>query len=246
MAGIGKENFFWHKVHSLTGIIPVGYYLVQHLTLNTFSLGGPTKFDAVIGFFEGMPLHFLLALKIVAIWIPLIFHAVYGLFIVNRAMPNLSEKAYRFRENRYYTFQRFTGIAAFLFLIYHMTTTSVAGKVQGVAVIQYDAWADKLAGPTLGIPYLILGVYLLGIAVCTYHFAFGLWSFCIRWGITVSEKAQAKMWNFSRGTFVVVTLIGYVALFGFFNPIFAASHGAESASVSAPSVQATPVSAAAP
>jgi succinate dehydrogenase / fumarate reductase cytochrome b subunit len=224
MAKLGEENFFWHKLHSLTGIIPVGYYLVQHLTLNTFSLGGREKFNGVIAFFEGMPTHFLIALKIFAIWLPLIFHAVYGLFIVNRASPNLSEKAYRWRENRYYTWQRASGILAFLFLIYHMTTTSVAGKVKGVQVIQYDAWAGKLSEPVLGIPYLILAVYMLGILACTYHFSYGLWSFCIRWGLTINENAQASLWRLANVSFIGLTLLGYLALLGFFWAPFSESH----------------------
>ena len=37
---LNRENYFWHKVHSLTGVIPVGYYMVQHLVLNSFSLAG--------------------------------------------------------------------------------------------------------------------------------------------------------------------------------------------------------------
>ena len=44
-----RENYFWHKVQSLTGIIPVGYYMVQHLVLNSFALAGAGYFNAVIG-----------------------------------------------------------------------------------------------------------------------------------------------------------------------------------------------------
>ncbi|MFW5697048.1 MAG: succinate dehydrogenase, partial [Fimbriimonadaceae bacterium] len=73
-----KENYFWHKLHSLTGIIPIGYYLVQHLSLNSFSLGGAAKFNTVIEFFEALPTHVILAIKLIVVWIPLIFHAVYG------------------------------------------------------------------------------------------------------------------------------------------------------------------------
>lgn len=210
-----RENFFWHKLHSLTGIIPVGYYLVQHLMLNTFSLGGAAKFNGVIGFFEGMPFHFLLALKLVAIWIPLIFHAVYGVFITARGVPNYDK--YKYVGNRTYTMQRVSGILALLFLVYHMASTSVAAKIKGVELIQYEAWADKLAS---GGTYLLLIVYVLGILVCTYHFAFGLWLFCIRWGITISERAQNNVYKLSQGVFVVVTLMGWLALAGFFFPVF--------------------------
>ncbi|MFQ3587084.1 MAG: hypothetical protein SNJ74_02240 [Fimbriimonadaceae bacterium] len=214
---VARENYFWHKVHSLTGIVPVGYYLVQHLTLNSFSLAGADKFNGVIAFFHAMPLHFLLAITILFVWAPVLFHAVYGLFIVSRAMPNLSQSAYKYRENRYYTFQRASGIIIFLFLCYHVTATSIASKVTGdKTIIQYEGWADKLSAPVFGIPYFLLAVYVIGVTASSYHLAYGLWSFCIRWGITISEQAQNALWKVAKGAFVVITLLGYAALAGFF------------------------------
>ncbi|MCC6404039.1 MAG: succinate dehydrogenase [Fimbriimonadaceae bacterium] len=226
-----RENYLLHKLHSLTGIVPIGFYLVQHLTLNTFSLGGPEKFNGVIAFFDAMPLHFQVALKAVAIWIPLIFHAVYGLFITQRSKQNYTEPAYRFRENRYYTLQRVTGIIAFLFLCYHMTTTSIFGKMYGAeATIQYHNWAGTLSQPVLGVPYVILAVYIIGVVACAYHFSYGIWNFCIRWGITVSQRAQDSTAKLAQAMFIGVSLLGIVALLGFFNPIFQSSEAIEAKS----------------
>lgn len=226
-----RENFLLHKLHSLTGIVPIGFYLVQHLTLNTFSLGGPDKFNGVIAFFDGMPLHFQLALKAVAIWIPLIFHAVYGLFITQRGKQNYSESAYKYRENRYYFLQRVSGIVAFLFLCYHMTTTSIFGKMYGAeTTIQYHNWAGTLSQPVLGIPYLILVVYIVGIVASSYHFSYGVWNFCIRWGVTVSDRAQNATAKLSQALFFGVSILGIAALVGFFNPIFMESESVEAKS----------------
>ncbi len=209
---ITKESYFWHKVHSLTGIFPVGYYLVQHLTLNTFTLAGPDKFNGVIEFFEGLPTHVLYALLITMVWGPLLFHAIYGLFISSRAMPNLSNAAYKFRENRMYTFQRWSGIFVFFFLAYHTATTSIASKVTGNhEIIRYAAWQEKLTSNG----YIFLIIYMLGVAASTYHFSYGIWNFCIRWGITVSEKSQIRMQKVATGAFVGLTLLGWAALGGF-------------------------------
>jgi succinate dehydrogenase / fumarate reductase cytochrome b subunit len=46
--------------------------------------------------------------------------------------------------------------------------------------------------------------------------AYGIWNFCIRWGITISESAQVKVQKFSLVFFVAVTLIGWCAMVGFF------------------------------
>lgn len=211
-----RENFFWHKMHSLTGVIPTGFYLVQHLTLNTFSLAGEDRFNGVIGFFSSMPPQIILSLKAV-IWICLIFHAVYGVFIISRSKGNYSQTSLKYRENQYYTLQRWSGIFAFIFLAWHMASTSVYGSINGHAVIEYDTWQARLAAPNG--TYLMMAFYVMGVLASTYHFAYGLWNFCIRWGITVSESSQQKMAKFSKVVFLAVSALGIAALVGFFNPV---------------------------
>lgn len=209
---IARENYFLHKVHSLTGIFPVGYYLVQHLTLNSFTIAGPNQFNAVIAFFNAMPTHMLIVLLVLFVWGPLLFHAIYGLFIVQRAVPNISSAAYKYRENWMYSMQRWTGIFVFAFLIYHTATTSIASKVTGnKEIIEYAAWQAKLSANG----YILLIVYMLGVAASTYHLSYGVWNFCIRWGITVSEKSQMRMQKAAAGIFVGLTLLGWGALGGF-------------------------------
>jgi len=207
-----KENFFWHKVHSLTGVVPVGYYMVQHLVLNSFTLAGPEKFNGVIGFFESLPKHLLLVLEVTAIWLPLLFHAVYGMFIVGRSQTNYFTTKYGWSQNRMYTFQRYSGVFIFFFLMYHVATTTVAKYVTGsTEPILYNAWHDKLTA--FGGIFFV--VYLLGILASSYHFAYGLWNFSIRWGIIISDDAQLKVQRFSLVAFVGLTLIGWAALAGF-------------------------------
>lgn len=212
---VGKENFVLHKLHSLTGIVPVGYYVVQHLVLNSFTIAGPEKFNAVIGFFESMPKHFLLVMEICAIWIPILFHAIYGLFIVSRAKPNYFGSVYGWSQNLMYTLQRWSGVFLFLFLIVHVVTTTVYKYATGSAkVIEYAAWHEKLTTA----PYLWLLFYIFGVAAASYHLGYGIWNFCIRWGITVSDRAQNQVQKFAFAFFVVITLVGWAALAGFIIP----------------------------
>jgi succinate dehydrogenase / fumarate reductase, cytochrome b subunit len=209
---LARENYFLHKLHSLTGIIPVGFYMIQHLTLNSFSIAGRDQFNAVIGFFGGMPIHLLLLLEVVAIWFPLAFHGIYGLFITSRAQQNYVGTKYRWSQNRMYTFQRVSGIFIFFFLIYHVTTTTgrtyLTGSREG---IMFDAWHVALTSNF----YILLVFYMLGVLASSYHLAYGVWNFCIRWGITISDAAQIKLQKFAAFLFVAVTLLGWLALAGF-------------------------------
>jgi succinate dehydrogenase / fumarate reductase cytochrome b subunit len=207
---LARENYILHRIHSITGIVPVGYYMVQHLALNTFSIGGEAKFNGVIEFFEGMPKHFLLAMEVLMIWVPLLFHAIYGLFIVSRAKGNYFSDKYKWSENLMFTLQRASGIVIFAFLIYHVSTTTVAKYISNDAsIIKYAAMQQKLQNPAIFLAYVV------GIAASSYHLGYGLWNFCIRWGITISESAQKKVQKFSGLAAVAITLMGWAALVGF-------------------------------
>ena len=221
-SSVARENYVLHKLHSLTGVIPVGYYMAQHLTLNSFTLFGPNRFDGVIHFFEQIPTPALLALEIFAIWIPLAFHAIYGMFIVARAKENYFTSKYGWSQNRMYTFQRISGIFLTIFLMWHVFTTTgtkyyldaTQGKGAGAEAIKYAAWNDKFLNHGI-LGYALFAFYVLGVITASYHLAYGIWNFCIRWGITISEKAQRQVQKFSLGVFVVLTLLGWGALVGF-------------------------------
>jgi succinate dehydrogenase / fumarate reductase cytochrome b subunit len=209
---LNRENYVLHKLHSLTGVIPVGYYVVQHLVLNSYSLAGPEKFNGVIMFFESLPKFFLLAVEAVAIWIPLLFHAIYGVFIHFRAQPNFLGTKYGWSQNRMFVFQRWTGLFLFFFLSIHVaTTTGLKYLNNSVDPLLYNAWYTKLTSN--GFIWLIF--YMLGVAAAAYHLGYGIWNFCIRWGITISDKAQMRVQKVSFALFILITLIGWGALGGF-------------------------------
>lgn len=210
---VGRESFFWHKLHSLSGIIPVGFYMVQHLTLNSFSLGGPEKYDSVAGFFYSLPVHVLLGIEALMVWIPLAFHMVYGLFITARAENNYFTSKYKWSHNRMYALQRFTGIFLMVFLIFHFATTTLQVKLRGDNPEVVDYYAMQAQFTAFG--YLILVFYVLGVLAASYHLSYGVWNFCIRWGITVSEAAQARIQRFSLVLFCGLTLLGWASLAGF-------------------------------
>jgi succinate dehydrogenase / fumarate reductase, cytochrome b subunit len=206
-----RENFVLHRIHSITGVMPVGYYMVQHLVLNSGSLISPEKFNGVIEFFEGLPKIFLIALEVGMIWLPLLFHAIYGLFIISRAENNYLASKYKWSQNKMFFLQRLSGVLVFFYLIYHVITTTGAKYVSGSAdIIKYNAMSEKLHNP------IVLAIYMLGIISASYHLGYGLWNFCIRWGITVKDDAQVRVQKISAIVFVALTLLGWGALAGFF------------------------------
>src|ERR1700734_1873265 len=86
-AGEG-HSFFWRKLHSLTGIMPIGAFLVEHIVSNYEIVNGPLAYAKQVLFLNSLPL--VRVLEWVFIFIPLAYHAIYGLFIAIRGRSNVN------------------------------------------------------------------------------------------------------------------------------------------------------------
>jgi succinate dehydrogenase/fumarate reductase cytochrome b subunit (b558 family) len=195
-----RDSFVLHKLHSLSGVFPIGVFLVQHLLANSYSLRGEAEFNAVAKVIGYLP--FVAVVEIGLIFAPLLFHSVYGFFITAEMRANVG--VYQYGRNWLYWLQRISGIAAFVYIGYHVYSTTIMRRIYefqnpgalghdlGYAAISYDAMAWRLADP------VYLSVYIIGIGMSVFHFANGLFNFGIRWGITIGAKAQkvsAYLWS---------------------------------------------------
>ena len=86
-AGQGN-SFFWRKLHSLSGIVPIGAFLVEHIISNFETWNGPLAYAQQVKFLNGLPLVRFLEWGL--IFIPLAFHAGYGVFITFRGRSNVN------------------------------------------------------------------------------------------------------------------------------------------------------------
>src|SRR5437879_12100426 len=78
-AGQGS-SFVLRRLHSLTGIIPVGAFLVEHILVsNSTAISGPDAYARQVSFLANLPLVFFL--ELIGIWLPIAFHALYGFYI---------------------------------------------------------------------------------------------------------------------------------------------------------------------
>lgn len=118
----GNREFFHRRLHSLLGVIPVGLFLIMHLMLNYNATKGPEAFNKAAGFMENLP--FLLFLEFAFIYIPIVFHAIYGVYIAFTAKPNVGRFG-KFR-NWMFVLQRFTGIFLIIFIAWHVWETRLA------------------------------------------------------------------------------------------------------------------------
>ena len=80
-AGQGN-SFLWRKLHSLSGIVPIGAFLVEHIVSNYETMNGPLAYAQQVKFLNALPL--VRVLEWGFIFIPLAFHALYGVWIAFR------------------------------------------------------------------------------------------------------------------------------------------------------------------
>jgi len=154
-AGQG-HSFLWHKLHSLSGIVPIGAFLVEHIVSNYETVNGPLAYAQQVKLLNSLPL--VRVLEWTFIFIPLAFHAIYGLFI------------------------------AFFYIIQHVWRQ----RFSGISLPEHPGAAFHKVQVELANPWM-LAIYVIAMIATTWHFAYGIWLFAAKWGITPGDKARKRL-----------------------------------------------------
>jgi len=198
-----NREFLFRRLHSLLGVIPVGVFLIQHLVVNHFATKGPESFNKAAAFMEHLPFRYFL--EIFVIFLPIIYHAVYGIYIAFTARNNT--KNYGYFRNWMFYIQRVTGIVTLIFIVWHVWETRVAAQMG--KEVNYNMMEEILGNPWM------FTFYLVGVISTIFHFSNGLWSFCVSWGITVTPKSQRISTYVTIGIFIILSIVGVRALLAF-------------------------------
>ena len=182
-AGQG-HSFLLRKLHSLSGIVPIGAFLIEHILSNFEALKGPAAYAAQVKFLNALP--FVRVLEWGFIFIPLAYHALYGLYIALRGKSNVIY--YPWAGNWLYVVQRWTGYIAFVYIIQHV----LRQRFLGVSLPEHPGAAFAKVQHELSNP-LMLAVYVIAMLAVCFHFSYGIWLFCAKWGITPGEKARRRL-----------------------------------------------------
>jgi succinate dehydrogenase / fumarate reductase cytochrome b subunit len=134
-----------------------------------------------------------------------LFHAIYGIYIAFTAKNNASR--YNFFRNWMFVLQRFTGIVTLIFVVWHVWETRMAAAFG--AEVNFNMMENILSNP------FMLWFYIIGVVSTTFHFANGLWSFAVSWGITVTPRSQLISTYVTIGIFIALSIVGIRAIFAF-------------------------------
>lgn len=210
-----SRTFFLRKLHQLSGLVPLGVFLLEHFYTNSKALAGAESFNEAVADLQAIP--YILLIEIGGIFIPLIYHAVYGLVITMEARPN--NLAYPYPRNWFYLIQRITGVILFFFIAFHVLNFRF-GMIPGLNEVSVahrpDLAFDIVSREFRMVPIFI--IYMIGITATVWHLANGIWLFLVDWGITIGERAQRIAGYACLGFGVVLLLVGINAAVAFIRP----------------------------
>src|SRR5690606_8362265 len=144
------------------------------------------------------------------IFLPIIFHTVYGIWITITGQPNVG--SYGYAKNWFYTLQRMSAMVIVLFIVFHVLSLKYHLFGEALSFDPHRASATVHRHMTVS-PLIAYIIYPIGILASCYHLANGFWTAAITWGLTVSAAAQRR-WGFvCAGIFALTMICGFVALF---------------------------------
>ncbi|ASS66647.1 succinate dehydrogenase cytochrome b558 subunit [Paenibacillus sp. D51F] len=212
------NSYLTRKIHSLLGVIPLGLFLVEHAITNYSAFeDGPEGFNDSVGFLNGLPL--VLFLEIFGIFLPLLFHGVYGLYVAYQS--NWNNSRFKYGRNWAFTAQRVTGVITFIFVIWHVFETRFQVALGNLTHEELGARMHEIFTNPV---YIVL--YAIGVLSAVFHFANGMWSFLVSWGITVGPRAQRVSAYIWMGVFVIVSALFLLSIVAFTGSDFAESASA--------------------
>ena len=202
-------SFVLRRLHSLSGIVPVGAFLFEHILISNSTAIGANGHDAYgnqVHFLANLPLVFFL--ELFGIWLPILFHALYGFYIWYRGDGNTA--SYPWSGNWMYTAQRWTGGIAFVYILWHTYTMRFTGvDLHDMPMASFGKVQNEVMHTGMFL------FYVLGLVAASWHFAYGIWLFSAKWGIVSGDKAQKRLLGACLAFFLVLCGAGFASLYSF-------------------------------
>ena len=197
--------FLTRRIHSLTGLVPVGLFLVYHLYLQLYLHSGAEVYNEVINGFYDSPL--AIWSLVIVVYIPLFFHAFFGIRLI---FESKVQPSYTYFSHLLYWLQRISGVGVLLFTIAHVWNAQLGPWVAGTWGTHFEHLSSGFADPNSGL--ITKAVYLLGTIGAVFHFSNGINTFCMTWGIALTPKSQIRVRILSILLFIILAASAFYAL----------------------------------
>ena len=193
------------RLHSISGVVPVGVFLAFHLYSNAEARRGADAYNALTRKIQSTP--GLLAVELLVVAAPLLFHGIYGLFRIAEERP-AAPGAGGLRRALAIA-QRTTGVVLFLFVFVHLWTARLVQVRDHAGLDLFRLMQAVLASPWLR------AAYAAGVLAATFHLSAGLWTFAEGWGIATTPRARRIAAALAAGAFGALSALGLASLNAF-------------------------------
>jgi succinate dehydrogenase / fumarate reductase cytochrome b subunit len=203
-APAGATGGLARRLHSIFGVVPVGAFLVFHLSTNATALRGADEYNAMARKLQSLPLVILVEILVIAT--PLFFHGIYGLFRMATDPPDPLRSS---RRRALTVLQQVTGVALFAFVLFHLWTARLVQIQDHGSLDLFRLMQSALANPW------IRAAYVAGILSATFHLSAGLFTFADSWGLVRSARGLRAVAVVAAVLFLSLSALGLSSLSAF-------------------------------
>ena len=175
-------TFYLRRLHSLCGLLCLGFFIIEHIITNSVAMAGPEIFNMAMGMVEEIPKPIFYSIEIGMYAVPILFHGIYGIYIALQA--NNNPQRFGYLRNWNFTLQRWTAWFLVVFLIWHVGYLRIYIKGITGTPISFELLQNMFQNPIVAI------LYILGMWAAIFHFCNGIATFCMTWGITKGPRSQ--------------------------------------------------------
>lgn len=193
------------RLHSLSGVFPIGLFLLEHFYTNSAVLHGPAAYNRAARALAEIP--YVQLVELFGIGLPILFHMTLGVVIATTGQANAGRHGYA--RNWMYLLQRVTGLVLVAYIAYHVWSTRLSPEVLRGETDLYALMSAQLRNPA------VFGFYVVGILSASFHFGNGLFGFAVHWGLATGRGAQRYAARIGFVVFLVLAAVGLNALVGF-------------------------------
>ena len=153
-------TFYLRRLHSLVGLFVLGGVVFEHIFTNSMAMGGAAALNGALALMEMIPKPIFYGIEICAI-------------------------ALGFARNWQFALQRWTAWYLVFFLIWHIGYLRIFTKGITGTPISYE-----LLHTLFTTSPITTVLYIIGMFAAIFHFANGITTFCMTWGIAKGPRVQ--------------------------------------------------------
>jgi succinate dehydrogenase / fumarate reductase cytochrome b subunit len=200
------STFVRGRLASVLAVAPLGAWTIVHLWHNLAAFQGPAAWQSAV---TGYPHPVAQLLTLLLVLVPLALHAGWGITRLASFRPN--NLRYGFYANLKYALQRLSAVGVLFFLGAHLWLAMLQPRlVEGHA----EPFADIAHEMRFHRPTLV--VYALGTVGVAYHFANGLQSFALGWGLVASRQGAKRLEWATALAFSALLAMSWGAIYALF------------------------------